>query len=451
MDRVPQSQSGLRMTDTGFIWEKSVQSETRWIAVAGYGAIAVLVGCFGYWAATAPISGAAVAPGTIAAAGRNILIQHLEGGIIKDILTEEGDHVQVGQELIVLDSTAAKTQVNRLNKQFISLSATMQRLAAERDGMKSLRFDGGIETGLGDATLIHLVSEQKKEFDARFARFRSEQGILHQRVSTLQETLIGVGAQERAIASQLLIVEDELRRKKSLVDQGLTNRFEYSQIQRNQADLVGQAGSIASQLASTRSQIIEAMEQIERGKSQRVEQAVSELSDTRTSLADVEEQFFAAKEILRRTTVLSPADGIVVSAVYNSKGSVIAPGEKLMEILPTSSQVIVEARLSPQDIDAVHVGQVARLRLSALNTRLTPEVEGTVTGVSADRLIDETTKQPYYRARLKITNDLPHNVTAEQLYPGMPVEALINTGDRTFFEYLVRPILDSFQRAFVEE
>lgn len=439
------------MTDTGFIWEKSIRSDTRWIALAGYGAIAVLVGSFGYWAATAPISGAAVAPGTIAAAGRNILIQHLEGGIIKDILIEEGDHVLIGQELIVLDSTAAKTQVNRLNKQFVSLSATAQRLAAERDGLNTLHFKDSFQNGSNDAALAHLVTEQKKEFDARLARFSSEQDILHQRVSTLQETLIGLGAQEKAIENQLVIVDDELKRKKSLVDRGLTNRFEYSQIQRNQADLIGQTGSIASQLASTRSQIIEAKEQIERGKSQRVEQAVSELSDTRASLADVEEQFFAAKEILQRTTVLSPADGIVVSAVYNSKGSVIAPGEKLMEILPTSSQVIVEARLAPRDIDAVHAGQVARLRLSALNTRLTPEVEATVTGVSADRLVDETTKQPYYRARLKITNDLPQNVTVEQLYPGMPVEAMINTGDRTFFEYLARPILDSFQRAFVEE
>lgn len=346
---------------------------------------------------------------------------------------------------------SARTQVNRLKKQFVSLSATAQRLAAERDGIDVLRFGADVEAGAGDAELAYLIEEQKKEFDARLERFRSEQGILRQRVATLQEALVGLAAQQRAIANQLSIVADELSRKKMLVDQGLTNHFEYTQIQRNQADLIGQAGSITSELASTRSQIVEAKEQIERGKTQRVEQAVSQLSETRASLADVEEQSFAAQAILSRTTVVSPTDGIVVSTVYNSPGSVIKPGEKLMEILPTSSQMIVEARLSPRDIDAIHVGQNARLRLSALNARLTPEVAGTVTDVSADRLVDEKTGAPYYRARLHITENLPSNVTADQLYPGMPVEAFISTGDRTFAEYLVRPILDSFQRAFVEE
>ncbi|MBZ9991250.1 HlyD family type I secretion periplasmic adaptor subunit [Mesorhizobium sp. BH1-1-5] len=432
-------------------WEHSVRSSTRWVALAGYGAIALLVGCFGYWAATAPLSGAAVAHGTIAAAGRNIRIQHLEGGIIKEIRIGEGDHVRAGQELIILDATTARTQVNRLKKRFVSLSANAQRLAAERDGAETLHFDTILDARSSGAELAHLVDEQKKEFEARLARFRSEQGILHQRVATLTESLAGLTAQMKAIENQLLIVADELKRKKTLVEQGLTNHFEYTQIQRNQADLTGQAGAIASELASARSQIVEANEQIERGKSQRVEQAVSQLSETRTSLADVEEQTLAAEAVLSRTIVKAPTDGIVVSSVFNSPGSVISPGEKLMEILPTSSQVIVEARLSPGDIDAVHAGQKARLRLSALNARLTPEVAATVSSVSADRLVDESTHEPYYRAILHIAKDLPASVTADQLYPGMPVETFISTGDRTFAEYLVRPVLDSFHRSFVEE
>nr|WP_292132156.1 HlyD family efflux transporter periplasmic adaptor subunit [Mesorhizobium sp.] len=159
----------------------------------------------------------------------------------------------------------------------------------------------------------------------------------------------------------------------------------------------------------------------------------------------------AAQAILSRTTVRSPTDGIVVSAVYNSPGAVVAPGEKVIEILPTSSNLIVEAKLSPHDIDSVHAGQSARLKLTALNTRLTPDVDATVINVSADRLMDENTHEPYYRAKLRITENLPAPVTAEQLYPGMPVEAFISTGDRTFFEYLLRPVLDSFHRAFVEQ
>ncbi|PWJ88691.1 HlyD family secretion protein [Mesorhizobium loti] len=438
------------MTTAVFEWEKKIRSQIGTVALTGYGAIALLVGCFGYWAATAPLSGAAVAHGAISASGRNVRIQHLEGGIIHQTLIEEGDRVKAGQELILLDDTTAKTQVNRLSKQFVSLSAKAQRLISERDSATALELPESLRQSADDIELSNLIEEQRKEFVARLSRFNSEQDILNQRVSTLRESLVGLSAQRQAIESQLTIVADELKRKKALVDQGLTNHFEYTQIQRNQADLIGQAGSIESELASTRSQVVEAKEQIERSKTQRVEQAVSELAETRTSLADIEEQLAAAQAILSRTTVRSPTDGIIVSAVYSSPGAVVAPGEKVIEILPTGSSLIVEAKLSPRDIDSVHAGQSARLKLTALNTRLTPDVAATVINVSADRLMDENTHEPYYRAKLRITDDLPAPVTAEQLYPGMPVEAFISTGDRTFFEYLVRPVLDSFHRAFVE-
>ena len=181
-----------------------------------------------------------------------------------------------------------------------------------------------------------------------------------------------------------------------------------------------------------------------------MEEALTKLDEVRANLADVEEQIRAAEAVLRRTTIKAPAAGIVVSSTYNSKGSVIAPGEKIMEILPTAPGLIVDGRLRPKDIDQVRVGQPAKLRLSALNTRLTPEVSATVTQISADRLIDQATHEPYFRAKLKIAADLPSGVKPEQLYPGTPVEAFINTGDRTFFEYLARPMLDSFARAFTE-
>jgi HlyD family type I secretion membrane fusion protein len=439
------------MTETAFKWEQGIRSRPGGVALAGYLGIALFVGCFGYWASVVPLEGAAVAHGAIAASGRNVLIQHLEGGIVTASRVEEGERVIAGQELIMLDDTAAKTQVNRLRKQLISLSATAQRLVAERDGKAEFSFKD--TSGLIDAdeALTELVEEQQREFNARFERFLSERDILHQRVSTLEETLVGLEAQKKAIGDQLVIVDDELSRKKALVDRGLSNRFEYTQILRNQADLVGQLGAIESQLASTQSQILEAKEQIERNETQRVEQAVTQLSEIRVSLADVEEQVVAAEAVLLRTVVRSPADGIVVSVSYGTAGAVVAPGEKVIEILPTAPRLIVEARLQPSDIDSVYAGQKARLRLTALNARRTPDVPATVINVSADRLIDEGTQQPYYRAKLQIADDLPKPVKAEQLYPGMPVEVFISTGERTFLDYLARPILDSFQKAFVEE
>lgn len=439
------------MVQSDFRWEKHVKSSVNRIAFGGYATIVVLVGSLGYWAATAPLSGAAIAPGTVAAAGRNVRIQHLEGGIVKEIMVREGDRVNAGQELMVLDRTAAQTQLNRLTKQSVVLIASAARLEAERDGREAFQLRTMAVPDAIDEDTAKLVEDQRKEFEARLARVRSEQKILEQRVATLRKAVVGLTAQKHAIEQQLIVVKDELQRKKMLLDQGLTNRFEYTQILRSEVDLIGQAGALEAELAASSTKIIEAYEQIERLTTQRIEQAVTSLNEVRASMADVEEQIFAAEDVLTRTIVRAPVDGIVVSAVYNSVGSVIGPGEKVMEILPTASDLIVEARLMPQDIDAVHIGQEARLRFSALNMRLTPEVEGTVMHVSADRLIDEATQEPYYRARLQITDDLPSNVTADQLYPGMPVETFISTGERTFLEYLVRPILDSFNRAFVEE
>jgi HlyD family type I secretion membrane fusion protein len=438
------------MTDQGLRWEANRGIDVRRAAFAGYGALAILVGCFGYWAVTAPLSGAVVSQGTISAMGGNILIQHPEGGIVQELRVREGDRVKPGEELVVLDRTAAQAELNRLTKRSMALKANVARLAAERDGLDRL---GPITMSPGEPfekDLENLVREQKKEFEVKLGRFRSEQSILRQRVATYRESAAGLRAQKQAIHRQAEVVKGELRIKAGLLDKGLTNRSEYSELLRSEADLVGRAGMVEAQMAVTNSQTVEAQEQIERLTTQRVEEAITKLNEDSSSLTDINEQIVAAEAVLRRTTIKAPAAGIVVSSTYNSRGSVIASGEKIMEILPTGSGLLVDARLRPQDIDMVRAGQPAKLRLSALNTRLTPEVSATVTQVSADRLIDKVTHDPYFRAKLKIIDDLPPSVKPEQLYPGMPTEVFINTGDRTFFEYLVRPILDSFARAFAE-
>ncbi|RVD56149.1 HlyD family type I secretion periplasmic adaptor subunit [Mesorhizobium sp. M2D.F.Ca.ET.185.01.1.1] len=426
------------------------RTDFRRTAFAGYAAIALLIGGFGYWAASAPLAGAVITQGTIAATGGNILIQHREGGIIRQLLAHEGDRVREGQELILLDRTAPEADLNRLRRQWIALKASAARLEAERDGLDRLAPIAEPAPAPFEQDFEKLIREQQKEFDARLARFRSEQSILAQRVAMHRESVKGLNAQKLAIEQQAEVVKKELGIKTDLLGKGLTNRTEYSQLLRSEADLVGQAGALESYLASANTQIVEAEAQIERATTQRVEEALTKLDDVRTNLADIEEQMRAAQAVLKRTTITAPAAGIVVSSIYNSQGSVVAPGEKIMEILPTSSGLVVDAKLRPKDIDAVHVGQKAKLRLSALNTRLTPEVPATVSEISADRLIDEATHEPYFRARLKIADPLPASVKAEQLYPGTPVDAFISTGDRTFFEYLVRPMMDSFARAFRE-
>ena len=431
-------------------WTKTVDTRTGPISMFGYGFMIVCLGSFGVWASTAPLAGATIAPGYVAAAGQNIMIQHLEGGIIKSVDAREGDKVKAGQPLITLEPTQAEAQLNRFLKQLAALRAKTMRLEAERDLKDKLVIPADIVRSSRGDIFPDVVAEEQVEFNARYSRYVAEGEILKQRIAALDEAITGLGVQKKASEDQLKIVREEIDRKKELLDSGLTNRSEYTNLLRAEAELIGQIGQLESQIASSATQIVETKQQIERLTTARVEDAVTDLNTQRANIADVEEQARAAQNILDRTVIRAPADGIIVRSVHNSTASVIRAGEPFMELLPTSDQLIIEARVSPHDIDTLRIGQSASLHFSALNARTTPQVPGTVTYISADRLVDQANNQPFYTARLKITDDLPPEVPRDKIYPGMPVEAYISTGDRTFFEYLVRPLMDSFSHAFRE-
>lgn len=445
---LPKQRQAAEEADTS--WASSVPTETRSIATVGYTAIGAFVAAFGIWAAAAPIAGAAIAPGIVAAAGQNIAIQHLEGGIVSRIEIAEGDRVEAGDVMFAMESSAPLALRNRLVKQRIALEARRERLVAERDGATTLEFDIDLLAEAGAEGVLETVEEQVREFDARLERHTSEELILGQRIDALERQIEGLKGQAEGGTQQQVVIREEVERKKDLLDRGLTNRDEYTALVRADAELFGQIAQTEAAIASAETQVIEAKEQVVRLGTQRVERAVAELSTTRTELADVIEQTAAANAVLQRVLVRAPTDGIIVSIAHRSPGSVVQPGGEIAELLPTTDDLVVEARLSPLDIDQVSLGQNASLRFSALNARTTPEVDATVSYVSADRLIDEATQEPYYTARLAIA-ELPPEVREEQLYPGMPVETFIRTDERTFLQYLVRPITDSFRRAFTEE
>jgi HlyD family secretion protein len=432
-------------------WERKISADTRRFAVTGYLTLAAFFGGFGVWAMTAPIAGAAIAPGVVMAAGENITLQNLEGGIIRETVTHEGDRVAAGQTLMVLDATNARSTLNRLLKQLGALQCQVARLEAERDDFETMPIPADLDRGPDGIDFSGTVAEERKEFDATRARYLAEVGILNQRVKSLREGIEGLSAQQAATKSEMEIVSEEIERKKALLDKGLTDRDQYTSLLRTKAELTGQIGSLESQIASSSTQIVESEQQVERLATTRVEQAVQDLNKARVSIADIEEQVHTAKAILDRTVVRAPTDGIIVRMQYRTPGSVIKPGEAILELLPTTSELIIEARIKPQDVDTLRIGQEASMLFTALNTRVTPRVSGQVFYVSADRIVDERTGQPYYSVRLKIARDLPESVSREQIYPGMPVETFIATGSRTFAEYLTRPLLDSFGRAFREE
>lgn len=431
-------------------WNSSVATSTRSYAFAGYLTLAAFAGAFGYWAAAAPLAGAVIAPGVVAAAGQNISIQHLEGGIVRELHVREGERVSAGEPMLDLDPTIVEAQLNRLLRQSIALEARAARLEAERDGLEEMAVPADLFQVPLDPQVAKVVDEQRREFVARLSRHRAELAILNQRISALEATVPGLEAQKTAAEEQLRVVDEEVTRKQQLLDQGLTDRSDYAVLLRSQAELIGQIAALQSQIASSSIQVVEAREQIERLETGRVEEALAELNTARATLADVEEQIIAATSVVERIVVRAPVDGIVVDAQYNSVGGIVSPGATIFELLPTTNDLLIAARVQPHDIDAVAIGQEARLRFTGLNVRQTPEVPGTVIYVGADRRVDEYTREAFFEVRLEPTRELPPGITQEQIYPGIPVEAYISTGERTFLDYLLKPIQDSFSRAFRE-
>ncbi|WP_206453071.1 HlyD family type I secretion periplasmic adaptor subunit [Aurantimonas marina] len=439
------------MTKNDDGWARDVKTGIRLITMTGAALSASFLLGFGAWAALAPLASAAVAPGVVAAAGQNQGVQHLEGGIVRTILVREGERIKAGQALFALDPTGPEAQRNRLQKQMVGLKARTERLTSERDGLEELSFPPVLHELAATEGIGNLLNEQEREFTARLDRHRQEQVIMGQRVQALREQIEGMSAQQTALERQLEVVREEVTRKRTLLDKGLTNRSEYTALLRSEADLVGQVGQSVSSILAAKTQIAEAQAQLARLDTQRVETAVTQLNEIRAQVSDTEEQLRAAEDVLDRIVVRSPSDGIIIKMSVNASGSVVRPGDQLLELLPTGEDLLIEARVSPQDVDVISIGQRARLRFSALNTRTTPTVEAKVTYLSADRLIDQTTQQPYYTARLSMIDDLPPEISRDQIYPGMPVEAYIATGERTFLEYLAKPITDSFSRAFRED
>jgi membrane fusion protein, type I secretion system len=444
----------------------------RWPAILGLMGILAFFGGLGVWASTAPIAGAAVAPGTLVASGHNKIIQHLECGIIKEILVHEGDRVKADAPMFILDRTAAETNLNRLTAKRDTLQAYEARLVAERDGKESLLrpdqlpsellqtgpsqrpaiglFPEALVARSSDPWVQRLLDDQRAEFDARLHRHRDEIGILDKRIGAFQEEITGIEAQNEALDQQLELVDKEITDLSSLFEKGFATQDRILALKRSQAALLGEKGENIAKIASAHQQIAEIEQEKGRLRTTRREEASTNLNQTRTELQDVEKQIHTARDILDRIVIRSPVAGVVVKLGIHTTGEVIQSGQRLLEILPDGADLLIEARVRPEDIDAIKVGQTAAVRFSDLNRRTTPVVDAQVTYVSADRLVDETTQQSYYLARLRLADLAGTGIDQADLYPGMQVESFIRTTERTFVDYLVRPIRDSFQKAFRE-
>ncbi|WP_457936120.1 HlyD family type I secretion periplasmic adaptor subunit [Mesorhizobium sp. 10J20-29] len=443
--------SGSVLSHAQSRWQDKVPTSIGRPILWGAVAAAAFVAGFGMWAAIAPIDGAVVAIGVVQASGQNQVVEHLEGGIVAVINVMEGQGVKTGDPLLTIETVRLAADRDRVNVALIAAEARLARAQAERDGNTEIVFSDELSSTARLTSVEGDLDQQRAEFFNRVQRHRAELAALEQRVRAVEEEIEGLSIQKTSEERKLAVLRDELAEKADLLAKGLTPKSQYNALLRAEADSLGASGGITATIGQRRSAIAELAEQRAGIEARRREAASAEVNQLRSEIGDLRQQLRSRDDMLARSEIRSPADGIVIKLLKNTVGSVIKPGEAVVEILPTSSELIIDAKVAPQDIDAVKVGQEATLRLTALNARTTPQVAAAVSYISADRFVDPNTREPYYTARLRIAQDLPAEIAPGQIQPGMPVEVFIKTGERTFLEYLVRPVQDSFAKAFREE
>ncbi len=420
------------------------------VMASGGAIIGLFFLAFGGWAALAPLKSAAIAPGGVAVESNRKTIKHLEGGIVGEIEVRDGDVVTAGQVLIRLDDTQARVTLARLKGRTVAARALEARLIAERDGSDRILFPVSLTDNGGDRENAKTLAGQLKIFAIRKEAVASQESILRQQSAQLNEEIAGLKGLIAAENTQIKLIRSEIADVQSLVTKGLAKRPRLLALQRQQAEIEGARSRNIASVARAKQQIAETRLRISELKTQKLNQVVEELRATQTELFDLEERIRPAEDVLLRTRIKAPLDGTIVGLQIHTPGGVIGPGEPLMDLVPSGASMIIESQVDPNDIDVVHAGLPAQVRLTAFNQRNLIPINGKVLTVSADRLTDERSGVPYFLARVVLVEDLSKDL-AVALYPGMQAEVMIVTGERTVLDYIFRPLARSLGRAFRED
>jgi HlyD family secretion protein/epimerase transport system membrane fusion protein len=415
----------------------------------GNATMLLFVAVFGGWGYFAPLDGGAIAPGVINPDSGKKTIQHLEGGIIAEMRVREGEAVTIGQPLVVLESTQARAAHDSLVQQRWSLLARRARLDAENAGRNQVEWPPELLSV--DQQIRSIVETQQEVFDARRLTYATRKNVLAQRIEQLTKQIVGNEAQAESASRQIDFVSEELGAKEYLVRRGLVAKPEALRLKRVDAELSGKRGEYLADIARLRQRIGETNLEILSVDAERADQIANDAEKVRAGLTEVAEKLRASADVLQRTVVVAPASGTVVDVKLKTVGGVVQRGEPIMSIVPSGDELIIEGRLTPLDRKAVHSGLQAQIHLSAYSGRVVPKIPGTVRTVSADRLIDDTTHQPYYLVRVAVDRRaLERLAPTVDLIPGMPVEVLIVTERRTMFDYIFKPFQDAIWRSFRE-
>ena len=409
-------------------------------------AIALLTVGVGGWAVFTEISGAVVAPGSIVVESAVKSVQHREGGIVHKILVKDGDAVEAGDLLMVLDDTAARSKYAIVANELLDLSARAARLVAERDGDASIRLASDDESDAsGD-----LLTSQKLLLHARKGSMKQRKLQLEDQITQIEKQIGGLDAQQLAKQDEIALLDEELSGLNTLLEKQLVTKTRVTTLEREKTRLTGEHGELLQQIAGLREAISERRMQMLQLDADNQTEVLRELLDVRARLAELKEEKVALEDQLDRLEIRAPRAGYVHELAAHTIGGVIRQGDTIMQIVPREDLLVVEARVDPADVDQLHRAQQAWIRFPGLDHRTTPQLAAQVARIAADQTWDDVLKTSYYKVRLTIGEEELDKLKGQELIPGMPVEAFMATGSRTVLAYLTKPIVDQITHAWRE-
>jgi HlyD family secretion protein len=424
----------------------------RGLAAVAFAVVGVFIVGFGTWAAYAPLESAALAGGIVEAESSRKTIQHFEGGIIGRILVADGDEVTAGQPLLQLDDTRARSTVQVLQVQLWEAEALEARLLTERDSGEAIKFPLKLtEAAKRDPSLAEIMDGQTKIFDTRHKLQASRIEVIQQRKEQTVREIAALHFLGDAAAKRSEIIKTEMSAVQAMVKKGLQTKQRLLQLEREQAEIDGRIGDTNAQISRAEQAIGESQAMILQLQSDRNTEIAQTLHDAQAQVYELLERIQAANDVLGRTVIRAPEAGTITDLRIHTLGGVVVAGEPLMDLVPRQDRLIVLAQVKPEDIDLVRPGLEARVRLLAYKNRRVPAFEGVLTYVSADRLVDKATEHSFYLARVRVSEAALRERPEVHMMPGMPAEVMINTGLYTVAHYMLRPFLDSLNRAFRED
>jgi HlyD family secretion protein len=419
--------------------------------VAAIVVVLILVGGVGGWAATAVISGAVVASGSLVVDSNVKKVQHPTGGIVGELRVRDGDRVHAGDVVVRLDETVTRANLAIVTKGLDELMARKARLESERDGRDTIIFPAQLVADTGDRDRAVAMDSERKLFDLRKTARSGQKAQLKERIAQLQEEITGLTAQQIAKAKEIAFIERELAGVRELWKQNLVQLNRLTALEREATRLDGERGQLIASAAQAKGKIAETTLQILQIDQDTASDVAKELREVDGKIGEFIERKVAAEDQLKRIEIRAPQDGTVFQLAVHTVGGVITAGDPIMLIVPEADNLSVEVKVNPQDIDQLQLNQKAILRFSAFNIRTTPEIEGAVTRISADTSTDQRTGQSYYTIRIAMAAEQIGRLGDVKLLPGMPVEAFMQTRDRTMLSYLMKPLHDQFVRTFREK